>query len=165
MREHIPLERTRGFTNRSVDTETHRTRQAERNPTATVREFRTEHPRKKRATNIRTKTAKVRNASESRGNARVGTSKIIAIILSGFKREVYIISQTISGFKRRFTTKYNPFRFQTGKGSERTRKNPKRPERTRKNSKRPERTRKHPKGSERTRKDAKGSSDSRTCLA
>ena len=46
-----------------------------------VRERRTEHPRRKRATKIRTVTAKVRNAPESRGNARDGTSKIIALLL------------------------------------------------------------------------------------
>ena len=40
-----------------------------------------EHPRRKRATKIRTETAKVRNAPESRENARAGTSKIIALLL------------------------------------------------------------------------------------
>ena len=58
-----------------------RTRQAETNPTAGVRELRTEHPRRKRATKIRTEMAKVRNVPESRGNARAGTSKIIALLL------------------------------------------------------------------------------------
>ena len=58
-----------------------RTRQAETNPTAGIREFRTEHPRRKWATKIRTEMAKVRNVPESRGNARAGTSKIIALPL------------------------------------------------------------------------------------
>ena len=55
------------------------TRQAERDPYAGVRELRTDHPRRKRATKIRTETAKVRNASKSRGKARAGTNKIIAL--------------------------------------------------------------------------------------
>ena len=65
-----------------------RTRQAETNPTAGVRELRTEHPRRKRATKIRTLTAKARNVPESRGNARAGASKIIALLLpvSSFAR-------------------------------------------------------------------------------
>ena len=58
-----------------------RKRQAETNPTAGVRERRTEHPRRKRATKIRTVTAKVRNVPESRGNACAGTCKIIALLL------------------------------------------------------------------------------------
>ena len=58
-----------------------RERQTETNAAAGVRERRTEHPRRKRATKIRTVTAKVRNVPESRGNARDGTSKIIALLL------------------------------------------------------------------------------------
>ena len=61
-----------------------RTRQAETNPTAGVRELRTEHPRRKQATKIRIETAKVRDVSESRGNVRAGTSKIIALLLPCF---------------------------------------------------------------------------------
>ena len=58
-----------------------RERQTETNAAAGVRERRTEHPRRERATKIRTVTAKVRNVPESRGNARDGTSKIIALLL------------------------------------------------------------------------------------
>ena len=58
-----------------------RERQAETNPTAGVRERRTEHPRRKRASKIRTETAKVRNVPESRGNARAGKGKIIALLV------------------------------------------------------------------------------------
>ena len=47
-----------------------------------VRELRTKHPRRKLATKIRTETAKVRNAPESRGNILAGTNKIIALLLS-----------------------------------------------------------------------------------
>ena len=61
-----------------------RARQAETNPTAGVRERRTENPRRKRATKIRTVTAKVCNVPESRGNACAGTSQIIALLLPCF---------------------------------------------------------------------------------
>ena len=40
-----------------------------------------EQPRRKRATKIRTEMAEVRNVPESRGNARAGASKIIALLL------------------------------------------------------------------------------------
>ena len=39
------------------------------------------NPRRKRATKIRTEMAKARNVPESRGNARAGTSKVIALLL------------------------------------------------------------------------------------
>ena len=58
-----------------------RERLTETNAAAGVRERRTEHPRRTRATKIRTVTAKVRNVPESRGNARDGTSKVIALLL------------------------------------------------------------------------------------
>ena len=59
-----------------------RTSQAETNPNAGIRERRTEHPRRKRATKIRIETEKVRNVQESCRNARAGTSKIIVLLLS-----------------------------------------------------------------------------------
>ena len=45
------------------------TRQAERNPTAGVREFRTKQPRKRRATKISSETAKVLQRAGSSGSA------------------------------------------------------------------------------------------------
>ena len=43
----------------STDRERKRTRQAEENPTAGIRELRTKHPRKRRATKISSETAKI----------------------------------------------------------------------------------------------------------
>ena len=54
---------------------------SQKHPTAGVREFRTKHLRKRRATKISSETAKVRSAPEARLNARTGTSLSIALLL------------------------------------------------------------------------------------
>ena len=62
-----------------------------------------EHPRKKRATKIRTETVKVRNLPESRGNARAGTSKKIALLLpSSFARSgLKLVETRLREFQKR----------------------------------------------------------------
>ena len=53
-----------------------RTRAAERNSIAEVKEFRAKHPRKRRAIKISSETAKYCSAPEARLNARAGTSSV-----------------------------------------------------------------------------------------
>ena len=71
----------RGSFHESENRDRKRTRQIEENPTAGIRERRTKHPRKRRATKIRSENANVCNAPEARLNARAGTSFVIAVLL------------------------------------------------------------------------------------
>ena len=71
----------RGSFHESENRDRKRTRQIEENPTAGVREPRTKHPRKRRATKIRSENANVRNAPGARLNARNGTISVIAVLL------------------------------------------------------------------------------------
>ena len=71
----------RGSFHESKNRDRKRTRQIEENPTAEVRELRTKHPRKRRATKIRFENANVCNAPGARLNARAGANCVIAFLL------------------------------------------------------------------------------------
>ena len=71
----------RGSFHESENRDRKRTRQIEENPTAGVRELRTKHPRKRRATKIRPENANACDAPEARGIARDGASCGIAFLL------------------------------------------------------------------------------------
>ena len=62
----------RGDFHESENRDQKRTRQIEENPTAGARDLRTKHPRKRRATKIRSENANACDAPEARGIARNG---------------------------------------------------------------------------------------------
>ena len=78
----------RGGFHESENRNRKRTRQIEENPTAGARDLRTEHPRKRRATKIRSENANACDAPEARGIARNGAElrNCVSPAVSSFRR-------------------------------------------------------------------------------